>query len=245
MSIISQALPQVSYAATAPNDNLPARQYPQLAIEPSSMASYQKSIDSSMSMQNARGVPYTGQQPVSTSRRQYESRDLDELVYTDRHSIHISKLPHDTTQRELQKLLSQSGTVSDISVRRGKEKRCSATAQYATSIEAAKAIRELDGRKVGKMTLVVRYDRSEPGSISSAPSTTSKSSESDSSTHRASAKQTQSRIGPLVVDGARGPGYHKKREADDDSESIAGSSSDERQVKGILPARFYARGFAC
>jgi len=87
------------------------------------------------------------------------------------------------------------------------------------------------------MTLVVRYDRSEAGSASSAPSTTSKGSDSDSSTYRlasTTARQPLSRTGPLVVDGARGPGYHKRREEDDDSESVGDSSGDERHASGML-----------
>ncbi|KAK5941532.1 hypothetical protein PMZ80_006811 [Knufia obscura] len=237
MTSMSQALPQASYAAVAPIGNLSAGQYTQLSAHPSSAASrhaYEKSISSSISMPSTRGTAYSTQQPVFSPRHQYKTSDPDELVYTDRQAIHISRLPHDTTQRYLQKLLSRSGTVSDISIKRGKEKRCSATAQYRTSAEAAQAIRDLNGRKEGKMTLVVRYDRSEAGSASSAPSTTSKGSDSDSPARRVSSKQARSRTGPLVVDGARGPGYHKKHEGDDDSESVADTSGDERQAKGML-----------
>ena len=42
-----------------------------------------------------------------------------------------------------------------------------------------------------------------------------------------SSKPTQNSRGPLVVNGARGPGYHKRREQDDDSESFGNSSGEE------------------
>lgn len=84
------------------------------------------------------------------------------------------------------------------------------------------------------MTLVVRYDRSEAGSVNSVPSITSRGSDSDSSTCRvASKQQTQPRTGPLIVNGAKGPGYHKRREDEDDSESVADSSEDELRTKGM------------
>lgn len=232
MSGMSQALPQVSYPSTTPNSSLSPGQYSQLAGHPPRYT-YDQPITSTIPTPSARSTVYPTQHPhpVLSTHRQHNSTDLDDLIYTDQHSVHISRLPHDTTSRDLQKLLSRSGTVSNISIKRGKEKRCSATAQYKTPAEAAQAIRDLNGRKVGKMTLVVRYDRSEAGSASSAPSTTSKGSDSDSST----AKQTLARTGPLVVDGAKGPGYHKRREDDDDSESTGDSSGDERQATGMLP----------
>jgi len=236
MGGISQALPQVSYPTTAPNSNLSSRHYLQLAGHPPRYT-YDPTITAAILTPSARSTAYPVQHPVHPTHPQRDSTDYDDLIYTDQHSIHVSRLPHDTTQRDLQKLLSRTGTASNISIKRGKEKRCSATAQFKTSAEAAQAIRDLNGRKVGKMTLVVRYDRSEAGSASSAPSTTSKGSDSDSSTYRlasTTARQPLSRTGPLVVDGARGPGYHKRREEDDDSESVGDSSGDERHASGML-----------
>ncbi|KAK5092034.1 hypothetical protein LTR70_007901 [Exophiala xenobiotica] len=218
MSGMSQALPQVSYPNAAPNSRLSPGQYSQLASHPPRYP-YDQSITSTVLTPSTRSTVYA-------THRQHASTDLDDLIYTDQQSIHISRLPHDTSAQDLQKLLSRSGTVSNLSIKRGKEKRCSATARYKTPAEAAHAIRDLNGRKVGKMTLVVRYDRNEAGSTSSAPSTTSKGSDSDSST----AKQMLVRTGPLVVDGAKGPGYHKRREDDDDSESTGDSSGDEGQT---------------
>lgn len=248
MSGMAQALPQVTYPATAPKGGPIAGRYLQLASHSSSMASRQQlenAINPSSSTPSALGATYSHQPQMVPAHRQHDGLDLDTLVYTDQHSIHISRLPHDTTQRNLQKLLSRSGTVLDISIKRGKEKRCSATAHYKTSAEAAQAIRELNGTKMGKMTLVVRYDRSEAGSASSAPSSTSKSSDSDSPSYRVSSKQTQSRTGPLVVDGAGGPGYHKRCEDDDDSESIADSSGDDENTRGTLSVSHYAQDCVC
>jgi len=222
MSGMSQALPQVSYQTAAPNSRLSTGQYSQLASHPPRYP-YDQSITSTVPTPSTRSTVYA-------THRQHASTDLDDLIYTDQQSIHISRLHHGTSAQDLQKLLSRSGTVSNLSIKRGKEKRCSATARYKTPAEAGQAIRDLNGRKVGKMTLVVRYDRSEAGSTSSAPSTTSKGSDSDSST----AKQMLARTGPLVVDGAKGPGYHKRCEDDDDSESTGDSSGDEGQTTGML-----------
>lgn len=164
-----------------------------------------------------------------------------ERIYTDRQSIHISRLPCEIKPQDLKTLLSRFGQVSDISIKRGKEKRCSATAKYQSSFEASLAIRELNGRRFNKLSLVVRLDRSEAGSASPAISTTSRGSDSDSPTPRySSQKSASTRNGPLVVNGARGPGYRKNLGRDDDSESTVDSSGEEEsyrpKVKGTSSA---------
>ena len=237
MSGLSQALPRVSYPATGSNISTLPGQYLQPANQPHDLApryTCDPTRNPNVPSSSAGSGAYSMRQPALKPNHQHRVSDPENVVYTEQQSIHISRLPHDITQRELHNLVSHSGTVSNLYIKRGKEKRCSATAQYKTTTEAAHAIRDLDGKKLGKMTLVVRYDRSEAGSGSSAPSTGSKGSDSDSSTCRLASRAMQSRTGPLVVDGARGPGYHKRREDDDDSESMADSSDEEKHATGML-----------
>lgn len=91
------------------------------------------------------------------------------------------------------------------------------------------AIQGLNGKLWDKLNLIVRFDRSEVGSVSSAPSTTSKGfDDSDSSSPRlATAKSPSPRQGPLVVDGSCGPSYHRRKACAEDSEGKANSSDEE------------------
>ncbi|KAJ9656987.1 hypothetical protein H2198_004587 [Neophaeococcomyces mojaviensis] len=187
-----------------------------------------------------------------TSPRPVAAQNADGSVYKDRQSIHISKLRHDIKAPQLKQLLSKYGQVADVVIKRGKEKRCSATAKYKKPTEALLAIQELNGKTIDGLELVVRHDRSENGSVCSAPSTTSRSSDADSTissreiaySHRhtqsqcdVTVKQTQDRAGPLVVNGARGPSHHRRygRGNDDDSESAGDSSSEDDSGAQIPP----------
>lgn len=148
-----------------------------------------------------------------------------DMILTERYSIHISRLPHEIKVQDLRTILSQYGPVCDVTIRRSNDKRCSATARYQYSSDAALAIRQLDHKCFQKRNLVVRYDRSEGignASISSATSRTS--NDSDSLNSRKSCKATQQGKGPLVVNGARGPSYGKSKEKHDDEEVVNKSS---------------------
>ena len=150
-------------------------------------------------------------------------------IYTDQLCIHISKLPHDTKKTELTRLLSAFGPVSDVYVKRGKDKRCSALAKYEAASDAARAIQSLHGKRMKELNLIVRYDRSEAGSTtSSAPSTVSRGSDdSDSSSSHPTARNLRT-TGPLIVDGARGPNYRRRRSQGRIALASA-SSEDESQ----------------
>lgn len=164
----------------------------------------------------------------------------EDRIYTHQQAIHMSRLPHDIKTNDLKIILSRFGDVSDIAIKRGKEKRCSATAKFSKSSEAMLAIQGLHGKRWDKLNLVVRFDRSEAGSVSSAPSTTSKGSDdSDTSSPRlALAKTADPHQGPLVVDGACGPGYQRKKSRAEDNESRMDSSGEDESTisrkKGML-----------
>lgn len=167
---------------------------------------------------------------TSTALRHNSTSNQTPRACENRSSIHISRLPHDIKTPELKDVLSHYGQAYDISIKRGKEKRCSATARYRFSNEAALAIQKLNGKRFDRFELVVRYDRSEAGSTSSAPSITSRASDdSNGSDGRKTSKAQQVWKGPLVVDGARGPVYMKTRSKSEHKENTE-ESGEWQQV---------------
>lgn len=157
------------------------------------------------------------------------SPELEDRIYTQGQAIHISRLPHNIESESIKKVLGKYGKVSEIVVKRGKEKRCSATARFQSPAQAEAAIGKLNGAKWGKLNITVRLDRSEVGSSSSsAGSGSGGSDDSDASGKRSKSKT------PLVVNGARGPVYHKKTQDADDSFS---EGEGQETHKGMFAAR--------
>lgn len=158
-----------------------------------------------------------------------------ERVYTDRQAIHISRLPHDIEPKKLKEVLSKFGTVSDIVIKRGKEKRCSATAKFQSSSQANLAIEKLDGARMNKLNISVRLDRSEASSSShSSSSASGGSDDSDSSGSRRRSKV------PLVVNGARGPTYYKKTQDADDSLSEGEAQTPQKGMLELCNSSLHA-----
>lgn len=154
-------------------------------------------------------------------------------IIPERTEIHLARLPHDIKAGALKSLLTQFGIVSNVHIRKGKtDKKCSATAKFSQPIEAAHAIQHLDGKRMGTQILKVKYDRSENGSISSATSTASRGFDSDSSSTRSSFKRASTSTGPLVVNGARGPGYQRRRTEDDECGSDDNRADQKTRSNG-------------
>lgn len=141
---------------------------------------------------------------------------------------------------ELEHLLSLYGHVSDIHIRHGPDKCCSAIARYERPEQAQNAMQMLDNRTFGGLKLAVKLERSEPGlklGFKSPP----KDLDSDSNSSRsiwgqaissnsghdcaqlpADSSQKHIRNGPLIVDGAGGDMRRRRvprRRSDSDSES--------------------------
>lgn len=181
-------------------------------------------------------------------------------LYKDRQSIHISRLRHDIKSPQLKQMLARYGQVSEVTIKRGKEKRCSATAKYQRPTDALLAIHGLNGRVFEGFELVVRHDRSEDASSGSSTASTvskmtgdSNSKKSSNTSHLDSTPSNRphfesqhddplltgntayTHIGPLVVNGARGTNHYRRRGGcayDDDSESAADSSNEHGSSTG-------------
>lgn len=138
-------------------------------------------------------------------------RDKGHNVMTEGKAIHISNLPFRTETKDLKALLRPFGQV-EVNIRRAKDKRCSATAQYASSIHAETAIRSLHEYVYGNRRLVVRLDRNEVGSTSNSPSCQGSDSDgSEGSTNAIQRNRLPKRTtGPLIVNGAANS-QHKRR----------------------------------
>lgn len=214
MTSMVQALPANNVAV--PDARSRALAYPQYVQAPTSMSVgtlSRPSTSSSAASKATNGYSFSSSQAMSVVRS-LSSVELEERIYTEGQAIHISRLPHNIEPEAVKKELSKYGKVSCIAVKRGKEKRCSATARFQSAAQAELAINKLNGSRWGKLNVTVRLDRSEVGSGSSSASVgTAGSDDSDSSGARSRLKS------PLVVNGARGPVYHKTTLDADDSES--------------------------
>lgn len=155
-------------------------------------------------------------------------------------SVYISRLPYEIQHEELNAFLRHCGFIAGLDILRTKDQQCSATAQFETTAEASRAVQELDGRYLKNRKLTVQYARSETDSARSGADSTSKGFDSDSSGYQRPSESPNRSSGPLVVDGARGPGYRRKKKRDDDSESLEeASSADEGRSRGLKGKIFF------
>ena len=130
----------------------------------------------------------------------------------ERTEIHVTRLPHDMRSLELNTILSNFGEVVHMHLKKGRnkeDKRTSATAKFSNPIEAARAIQQLNGQRMGSQVVEAKYDRCEKSTLVLSPPSVSRSSDSDQSPVRASSKRVSTNSGPLVVDGSRSRRYDK------------------------------------
>lgn len=142
-------------------------------------------------------------------------------------SIRMSKLPCDTTQDDLLTFLQRFGPLSSIDFHSNTDRRFSATVKFHTVAQASLAAQELDGEWWRSRKMSVQHVRPSIGCCNSERSISSKGSDSDSSRGQRTSGKSDSVSGPLVVNGARGLPYHKRRKRDDDSASLEDESGAE------------------
>lgn len=187
---------------------------------------------------------YTNQVPGSSVPVERDGQSSN----TDSRCIQISRLPLETKREDLRNFLQRFGPLSALDLRTTTEQRRFAVVKFQSASQASLAIQELDGEWWRNRRLVVQHARSVANSIRSDLSS-SKGSDSDSSRGQGVSGNSNGRSGPLVVNGARGPVYHKRRKRDDDSESLQdASSADERwscNSKGKMSIPSKPICFAC
>lgn len=142
-------------------------------------------------------------------------------------SIHMSRLPSEVTQDELLTFIQRVGPFSSVEVQICKDQSLSAIVRFNSAAQATLAVQVLHGHWWRDRRLIVQHIRPLTESVGSEGSSSSKGSDSDSSRGQTSSDSSDSRSGPLVVNGAMGPGYHKRRKRDDDSASLEDGSGAE------------------
>lgn len=161
-----------------------------------------------------------------TSQSSIHNASLDKYAQTsnaDHRTIHLSRLPCDINDDDLLTFLQRSGRRSPLDMQI-MDQQCSACVKFHSAAQASLAVQELNGQWWRNRKIIVQHIRpTMVGVESSEGSSTSKGSDSDSSGGRRSLSQS----GPLVVNGARGLGYSKRRKRDDDSASLDNESSAE------------------
>lgn len=174
-------------------------------------------------------------------------RQEEQAGSRNRRTIHLSRLPADTTRYEVQDLLTRYGSVSHVRLWQKRTKYREATALYSRPTEAALAIRELDGCWLQKCQIAVRLDDRDESEAESESS--SSDSSGRSSRPRPEAAVTKSGREPLIVNGAlRGRSSGSKGSSsrsgrsdrrrglrDEDSGSSVGGLPETRPLYHDLP----------
>jgi len=175
------------------------------------------------------------------------SSTSDRLAYAHR-TIHISGLPYDIPNQQIQALLVPFGKVENFQVPRDMRNRSRgrgiAIAKFMHSQEAQRAKTRLDGYCVGGRRLKVKFDRDEDIPRNAAAEHVGRSRPSS----RPRRSGSTVRQGPLVVNGARGTVRRRNRDDDssdseDDSDGGSGqessrATSSDSDVEGKLKTLF-------
>jgi hypothetical protein len=84
------------------------------------------------------------------------------VVRTEKRGVFIKDLPYEATKEDLQQLLSTVATPVSLDFpydHKTNKSRGYATAQFASAYEADQVVRQIDGTKMGKRTIKVRFDK--------------------------------------------------------------------------------------